>query len=93
MSGPVIPGVARQDKKGNRKSNVECRLTADLLHAKPHESKMNQDNKSTTVISVLGICFLPSIFFPTAPERGVARKDKKKNRKEDCKNVRHMYWT
>ena len=41
MTGPVIPGAARQDKKEKRNRNEDCKRTAHILHATSRESNMN----------------------------------------------------
>ena len=41
MTGPVIPGAARQDKKQKRNRNEDCKRTANIPHATSCESNMN----------------------------------------------------
>ena len=41
MTGPVIPGAARQDKKEKRNRNEDCKRTAHTPHATSRESNMN----------------------------------------------------
>ena len=41
MTGPVIPGAARQDKKEKRNRNEDCKRTAHIPHATSCESNMN----------------------------------------------------
>ena len=78
MTGPVIPGAARQDKKEKRNRNEDCKRTSHIPHATSDESNMNQENKSTTPseTSRESVSFFRS-FSRRHPELCAAREDKK----------------
>ena len=83
MTGPVIPGAARQDKKEKRNRNEDCKRTAHILHATSRESNMNEDNKSATPSETPrgSVSFVRS-FSRRHPEPGAAREDKKEQKKQ-----------